>query len=97
MITIDKYIESKPQINQDLNDKKIQNIKETIYQMILECFESCLLLSKKASPEKYIELIEIISNIIENYNEYLPIKIYIDPSKIRKIIEKIKLSKNRVP
>ena len=39
MKTIDKYIERKSQINQDLNDKKKeQNIKETIYLMIMECF-----------------------------------------------------------
>ena len=29
MKTIDKYIESKPQIKQDLNDRKIQNMKKT--------------------------------------------------------------------
>ena len=89
--TIDKYIESKPQINQDFNDRKIQNIKETIHQMIMECFESCIPSSKKASLEKYIELTDIIiSHIIENYNKYLPIKIHIDPSKIQKFIEKVK-------
>ena len=56
MKCIDKYIESKPQIKQDLNDRKIQNMKKTIYQMIMECFEICAPLSKKVSPEKYIEL-----------------------------------------
>ena len=50
--TIDKYIESTPQIKQDLNDRKIQNMKKTIYQMIMECFEICLPLSNKANPEK---------------------------------------------
>ena len=75
---IDKYIESRPQIKQDLNDRKIQYIKKTIHQMIMECFEICLPLSKKVSPKKYIELSDIIiPNIIENYNEYLPIKIHI--------------------
>ena len=39
---IDKYVESKTQIKQDLIDRKIQNIKKTIYQMIMECFEICL-------------------------------------------------------
>ena len=59
--------------------------------MIKECFEISLPLSKKSNLEKYIKLTDIIiSNIIENYNEYLPIKAHIDPSKIRKIIEKIK-------
>ena len=28
---IDKYIESRPQINQEFNSRKIQNIKNTIY------------------------------------------------------------------
>ena len=55
MKTIDKCIESKPQIKQDLNDRKIQNIKKkTIYQMIIECFEIFLSLSKKVNPEKNI-------------------------------------------
>ena len=91
MKTIDIYMERKSQINQDLNGRKRKNIKEIIYLKIMKCFEICLLLSKKASPAKYIELTYIIiSNIIENYNEYSSIKIHIDPSKIRKIIEKIK-------
>ena len=42
--------------------------------MIIKCFESILPLSKKAkanSEKKYIELTDIIiSNIIEDYNEY---------------------------
>ena len=55
----------------------------------MECFEISLPLSKKANPEKYIELIGIIvPNIIENYNEYLSIKIHINPSEIHKTIEK---------
>ena len=37
--TIDKYIESKPQINQEFNSRKIQNIKNTIEHMIMECLE----------------------------------------------------------
>ena len=70
-------------------------MKKTIYQMIMECFEICLPLSNKASSEKYIELTDIIiPNIIENYNEYLLIKIHINPSKIRDTIEKIKLCQN---
>ena len=35
-------------------------IKNTIYKMFMKCLEICLSLSKKASPEKYIELIDII-------------------------------------
>ena len=94
--TIDKYIKCKPQIKQDLNDRKIQNMKKTIYQMIMECFEICLPLSNKANQKYiYIKLTNIIiQNIIENYNEYLPIKMHINPSKIQDIIEKIKLCKN---
>ena len=85
MKTIGKYIESKPQIKQDLTDRKIQNIKKIIYQMIMKCFEICLPRSKKVNPEKYIELTDImIPNIMKNYNEYLPIKIHIYPSEIRK-------------
>ena len=46
----------------------------------------------------YIKLINIIiSNIIKNYNKYLPIKIHIDSSKIPKKIEKIELSRNGEP
>ena len=65
MKTIDKYIESKPQINEDLNVRKMQNIKETIPNDN-GMFESCITLFKKASPEKYIELTNIINipNII---------------------------------
>ena len=65
MKIIDKYTENKIQIKQDLTDRKIQNIKKTIYQIIMHCFEICLPLFKKTSPEKYIELIDIIiPNII---------------------------------
>ena len=60
MKTIDKYMERKSQINQDLNGRKMQNIKETICLMIMECFKICLPFYKKASPEKYIELTYII-------------------------------------
>ena len=85
MKTIDKYIESKPQIKQDLTNRNIRNIKKIIYQMIMKCFEICLPLSKKVDPKKYIKLTDMmIPNIIKNYNEYLPIKIHIYPSKIRK-------------
>ena len=46
MKTIDKYMERKSQINQDLDGRKMQNIKGTIHLMIMECFEICLPLSK---------------------------------------------------
>ena len=65
MKIIDKYIESKTQIKQDLTDRKIKNIKKTIYQIIMDCFEICLPLFKKTNLEKYIELTDIIiPNII---------------------------------
>ena len=63
--------------------------------MIMECLESSLPLSIKASPEKYIELINIIiSDIVKNYNEYLPFMVNLDPETTRKVIEKIKLCRN---
>ena len=66
----------------------MERMKNTIYKMVMECLEMNLPLSIKASPEKYIELIAIIIlDIIENYNEYLPFRVNLDP---RKVIEKIK-------
>ena len=63
--------------------------------MIMECLESSLPFSIKASPKKYIELINIIiSYIIKNYNEYLPFMVNLDPETTRKVIEKIKLCRN---
>ena len=60
--------------------------------MVMECLEISLPLSIKASSKKYIELIDItISNIVENYNEYLPFRVNLEPEKTRKVIEKIKL------
>ena len=45
-------------------------IENTIYYMVMECLE-ILPLFKKASPKKYISLINIIiPNVLENYNEY---------------------------
>ena len=59
--------------------------------MVMECLEICLLLSNKDSPEKYIELTNIIIyDIVKNYNEYLPFKVTMDSEVTRKIIEKIK-------
>ena len=80
--TIDKYIESKPQINQEFNSRKIQNIKNTIERMIMECLEINVPLSN-IDIYIYMELTNvIIPKVIENYNEYLRIKIHIDPSMI---------------
>ena len=64
-------------------------IKNIIYKMIMECLESSLPLSIKASSEKYIELTNIIiHDIVKNYNKYLPFKVNLDPEKTRKVIEK---------
>ena len=63
--------------------------------MVMECLEISLPLSIKASPEKYIELTDIIiPDIVDNYNEYLPFQVNLDPEKTRKVIEKIKLCRN---
>ena len=73
----------------------MERIKNTIYKMIMECLESSLPLSIKASPGKYIELTDIIiPNIVENCNKYLPFRVNLDPEKTIKVIEKIKLSRN---
>ena len=84
--TIDKYIKSKTQINQVFNSRKIQNIKHTIYQMIMECLEINVPL---INTDKYIELMDvIIPKVIENYNENLPIKIHI--LEYENLLEKLK-------
>ena len=73
----------------------MERIKNTIYKMIMEYLESILPLFIKASPEKYIELTDIIiPDIVENYNKYFPFRVNLDPEKTRKVIEKIKLSRN---
>ena len=53
--------------------------------MVIECLEICLPLSKM-QVQKNIKL----TDIVENYNKYLPFKVNIDLEKTRKIIEKIK-------
>ena len=59
--------------------------------MVMECLESSLPLSIKASPETYIEFTDIIiSDIVENDNKYLPFWVNLDPEKTRKVIEKNK-------
>ena len=73
----------------------MERIKNTIYKMIMECLESSLPLTVKASPEKHIELTDIIiPDIVNNYNEYLPFRVNLDSEKTRKVMEKIKLSRN---
>ena len=63
--------------------------------MVIEYLETSLPLSIKADPEIYIELTNtIIPNIVNNYNEYLPFKVNLDPKTTRKVIEKIKRYRN---
>ena len=63
--------------------------------MVRECLESSLPLSMKTSREIYIELTDtIIPDIVNNYNEYLPFMVNLDPETTRRVIEKIKLRKN---
>ena len=60
--------------------------------MVIECLKICLPLFNK---ERYIEITDlIISDIVENYNEYLPFIVNMNSEKIKKIIEKIKNIKN---
>ena len=61
----------------------------------MECLESSLPISIKASLEKYVELIDIIiPNIVDNYNKYLPFRVNLDPETTRSVIKKIKLCRN---
>ena len=74
-----KYLEKRQNLCKDFINSKMQRIKNTIYRMIMECLESSLPLSIKASPEKYIELTDIIIlDIVENYNKYLPFRVNLD-------------------
>ena len=92
----DKYLEKRQNLCKEFTNSKMERIKNTIYKMVMECLEISLPLSTKASPEKYIELIDIIiPDIVENYNEYLLFSVNLDPEKTRKVIEKIKLCRNR--
>ena len=54
----------------------------------MECLESSLPLSIKVSPEEYIELTDIIiPDIVDNYDEYLPFRVNLDPKKTRQVKE----------
>ena len=75
--SIDKYLEKIQNLCKDFTISKMERIKNTIYKMVMECLESSLPLSIKASPEIYIELTDtIILDIVNNYNEYLPFRKY---------------------
>ena len=79
---IDKYLEKRQSLCKDFTNSKMERIKNTVYKMVMECLESSLPLSIKASPENYIELTDIIiPDIVDNYNEYLPFRVNLDPEK----------------
>ena len=93
--SIDQYLEKIKNLYKDFTSSKMEKIKNTIYKMVMECLESSLPLSIKASPKKYVELTDIIiPNIVDNYNEYLPFRVNLDPETTRRVIEKIKLCRN---
>ena len=74
-----KYLEKRQNLCKDFINSKMERIKNTIYKVIMECLQSSLSLSIKASPEKYIELTDIIIlDIVENYNKYLPFRVNLD-------------------
>ena len=85
--TLKKYMDNRSTICKDFSNSKIKRIN-TLYQMIIECLELFMPLYYK---EQYIEITDvIISDIIGNYNEILPIKVHIEAEKTQKIIEKNK-------
>ena len=93
--SIDKYLKKKDNLCKEFTSSKMERIKNTIYKMIMECLESSLPLSIKVSSEEYIELTDtIIPDIINNYNEYLPFRVNLDPKTTRRVIEKIRLCRN---
>ena len=78
--TIEKYTDNMPNISKDFSNSMIQKIKNTLYQMVIECLEVCMALY---NTKKYIEITDImILNTVSDYNEILPIKIDIDATKI---------------
>ena len=48
--SIDKYLEKRHNLCKDFTNSKMEQIKNTIYKMVMECLESSLPLSIKASP-----------------------------------------------
>ena len=93
--SIDKYLEKRQNLCKEFISSKMERIKNTIYKMIMECLETSLPLSIKADPEMYVELTNIIiPDIVNNYNEYLPFKVNLDPETTRRVVEKIKNCRN---
>ena len=60
--TIYKYSEKRQYLCKDFNKRKKERIKNTIYEIVIECLEICLPLSKKL-VQKNIELTDIIIQI----------------------------------
>ena len=78
--SIDKYLEKRQNLCKEFTNSKIERIKNTIYKMVMKYLETTLPLSIKGDPEIYIELTNtIIPDIVNNYNEYLPFKVNLDP------------------
>ena len=48
---INKYLEKRQNLCKDFTSSKIERIKNTIYNMVMECLESSLPLSIKASQK----------------------------------------------
>ena len=48
--SLDKYLEKRQNLCKDFISSKIERIKNTIYKMVIQCLESSLPLSIKASP-----------------------------------------------
>ena len=93
--SIDKYLEKRHNLCKDFTNSKMERIKNTIYKIVMKCLETSLPLSIKVDPEIYIELTNtIIPDIVNNYNEYLPFKVNLDPETTRRVVEKIKRCRN---
>ena len=83
--TINKYLEKRQHLCKDVTNNKMERMKNTIYKRVMECLQIWLPLSKKVSPEKYIELTNIIiPDIVENCNEYLPFRVTMDLETTKK-------------
>ena len=55
--TRDKHINNRPNICKDFSNNKLQKIKNTLYQMEIECLEICMPLYNK---EKYIDFYNLV-------------------------------------
>ena len=48
--SIDKYLEKRQNLCKEFTNSKMEQIKNTIYKMVMECLETSLSLSIKAYP-----------------------------------------------